>query len=155
MSTTHSIGIAEIRVVVAPDKVRTTLGSCIGVALFDRSAHIGGMAHVLLPSSEGGKGDRGKFADTAVDWLLEEVLKVGDAKPRLAAKIAGGAAMFGPNADNGLGERNAEALRKQLASHGIRVAAQEVGGQKGRRMLLDPSTGVVEIQVIGAQPITL
>ncbi len=155
MSTTHSIGIAEIKVVAAPDKVRTTLGSCIGVAIFDRTARIGGLAHVLLPSSDGGKGDRGKFADTAVDWLLEEVLRVGCAKPRLAAKIAGGAAMFGPSADNGLGERNAEAVCKQLTHHGIRVVAQEVGGQKGRRMLLDPSTGAIEVQVIGAEPITL
>jgi chemotaxis protein CheD len=155
MSMTHSLGIAEIKVAASPDRIRTTLGSCVGVALFDRKILIGGMAHVLLPSSDNGKGDRGKFADTAVDWLIDEMLKIGGAKLRLVAKIAGGAAMFGPSADNGLGERNAEGVRRRLADHGIRLAGQDIGGQRGRRMMLDPTTGVVEVQVIGAEPITL
>jgi chemotaxis protein CheD len=152
MSVTHTIGIAGVRVVGEPDKIRTVLGSCVGIALFDRVARIGGLAHVMLPSSAHGHGDRGKFADTAVDWLLEDLLKAGASKQRLAAKISGGASMFGGNVDNGIGEKNVVAVRQRLAHHSIRLLAEDVGGQKGRKMMLDPATGNVEVQIIGADP---
>ena len=134
-----------------PDKIRTTLGSCIGVALYDRVAKVGGMAHVILPDSKQGQGDRGKFADTAVDWLVEAALEAGCSKARLTAKITGGASMFGPATDNGLGDRNIDAVKKRLAHHAVRLAGQDVGGEKGRKMLLDPATGEVTVQIIGQE----
>jgi chemotaxis protein CheD len=148
----HTIGIAGVRVVAAPEKVRTVLGSCVGVALFDRVMKIGGLCHVMLPSSTQGSGDRGKFADTAVDWLLEEVLKAGADAKRLAAKIGGGASMFGNKVDGGIGDRNIQAVKERLSKHGVRLVAHEVGGTKGRKMMLDPATGEVEVQIIGAEP---
>jgi chemotaxis protein CheD len=152
MSEVHRIGIAGLKVVKHPDKIQTTLGSCIGIAMYDRVSKVGGMAHVMLPSSSGCHGDRGKFADTAVDWLLEDAVKAGCDKKRLAAKITGGASMFGPASDNGLGERNVKAVKERLAHHSIRLVAEDVGGQKGRRMMLNPDTGVVEVQIIGSEP---
>jgi chemotaxis protein CheD len=152
MSVVHTIGIAGLRVVRAPERVRTVLGSCVGVALYDRTEQVGGLAHVILPSSKQGQGDRGKFADTAVDWLLEEVLQAGAARKRLSAKIGGGASMFGAPVDNGIGERNVEAVKERLAHHAIDLAGEAVGGLRGRKMLLDPATGQVEVQMIGAEP---
>ncbi|MCC7292254.1 MAG: chemotaxis protein CheD [Phycisphaerales bacterium] len=155
MSEVFSIGIAGIRVARTPHRLRTTLGSCIGIALYDRVGRVAGLAHVMLPESNGHKGDRGKFADTGVDWLLEQVLEAGASRGRLAAKLAGGASMFGAVMDNGLGERNARAVRERLGQHGIRVVAEHVGGEKGRRMLLDPANGEVTVQIIGAEPTIL
>ena len=152
MAVTHSIGIAEVRVVKSPEKVRTVLGSCVGVAIFDRVAKIGGLAHVILPSSKMGHGDRGKFADTAVDWLVDDAIQAGCDSKRLTAKITGGASMFGDNVDSGIGEKNVQAVKERLAHHSIRLAAADVGGTKGRKMCLDPSTGQVEVQNIGAEP---
>lgn len=151
MSVIHTIGIAGVKVVHAPEKIRTVLGSCVGVALFDRVSKVGGLAHVMLPSSNLGHGDPGKFADTAVDLLLEEAIKAGCDKKRVTAKISGGASMFGSNVDNGIGEKNIRAVKERLSHHGVRLAAEEVGGLKGRKMTLDPATGVVEVQVIGAE----
>ena len=155
MPATHTIGIAGLKVVQAPERVRTVLGSCVGVALYDQTGSTGGLAHVILPSSQHGQGDRGKFADTAVDWLLDEVLQAGAVRPRLAAKICGGASMFGKHVDNGIGERNIQAVKQRLSHHGIYLAAEAVGGLKGRKMTLDPATGQVEVQTIGAEPETL
>ena len=149
MSATHTIGIADVMAVAAPEKVRTVLGSCVGVAIYDRVAKVGGLAHVILPDSAMGKGDRGKFADTAVDWLLESVLAAGADASRVAAKIGGGASMFGEHVDNGIGEKNIRAVKQRLAKHCIRLVAEDVGGLKGRRMMLDPATGSVEVQTIG------
>lgn len=151
MSATHLIGIAAIRVVSAPDRVRTVLGSCIGIAVFDKQAHVGGMAHVILPSSAEGTGERGKFADTAVEDLMNMVLDAGAVRGRLCAKIAGGACMFGNATENGLGERNARAVRDRLKDLQIRLVAEDCGGTKGRKITLDPESGDVEVQIIGQQ----
>lgn len=148
-SETHRLGIAGIVVVSRPDAIRTVLGSCIGIALYDRIAGIGGMAHIILPCSDGGNGARGKFADTAVDQLVEDVLRQGGQRNRLESKIAGGASMFGPKVDDSLGDRNAHAVRQRLAHHSIALLAEDVGGTSGRRMVLSPSAGRVEVQIIG------
>jgi chemotaxis protein CheD len=86
---------------------------------------------------------------------LDEALKAGCDAKRLAAKISGGASMFGSNVDNGIGEKNIQAVKERLGHHGIRLAAEDVGGQKGRRMLLDPSSGEVQVQIIGAEPMVI
>lgn len=150
--TIHSIGIAGIKAVKAPDRIRTVLGSCIGIAVFDRAKKIGGMAHVILPDSSEGSGDPGKFADTAVDILIDQVLTEGAEHKHLVAKIAGGAAMFGDDHTLSLGLRNADAVKERLRAHGIRVAAEAVGGKKGRKMVLDPASGDVQVQIIGESP---
>ena len=147
-----SIGIAGLKVVRAPQKIRTVLGSCIGIAMIDRVAKLGGLGHVILPSSLEGSGDPRKFADTAVDLLLEMLLDAGAERERIAAKMVGGATMFGDESAVGLGARNADAVRTRLAFHSICLAGSLVGGGKGRKMLLDPETGIVNVQVIGEAP---
>ncbi len=154
-AATHKLGIAGIIVVVSPDTIRTVLGSCIGIALYDRTAGIGGMAHIILPSSNSGKGAKGKFADTAVDELLDQLLREGSERRRITAKIAGGASMFGVGTDGSLGERNVQAVKERLAHHAVSLVAEHVGGTKGRRMTLAPSTGQVEVQIIGQDPTVL
>lgn len=151
----HRIGIAEIAVARSPDSIRTVLGSCVGVALFDISNKVGGMAHVILPSSTGCKGDPGKFADSAVDLLLNELIQAGGRRTSVVAKIAGGASMFGDNVDQGLGRRNIDAVKDRLIHHSIRLAGEDVGGVKGRRMVLKPASGDVEVQIIGEEMKTI
>ena len=155
MSTIHTIGIAGILAVKTPDRIRTVLGSCVGVALFDCSAGIGGMAHVILPSSSEGTGDPGKFADTAVEVLLEEMMSSGAVRGKISAKIAGGARMFGPTSQNGLGERNIVAVKERLQKHLVPVLVEDCGGEKGRKITLDPANGELEVQIIGQEARTI
>ncbi|NOX59503.1 MAG: chemotaxis protein CheD [Planctomycetes bacterium] len=149
MSATHTLGIAGVQTVRSPDLIKTVLGSCIGITLCDVDSNIGGMAHVMLPEATGPTETPGKFADTGVDHLLEQVVKKGARRSRLQAKIAGGAAMFGAASNTGIGARNTQAVIDRLSQHRIQVVAQQVGGNKGRRMSLNPETGAVEVQVIG------
>ncbi|HWE43469.1 MAG TPA: chemotaxis protein CheD [Gemmatimonadaceae bacterium] len=112
------------------------LGSCVAIAIYDRQARVGGMAHVLLPS-EGlsrDKDNRAKFPGTAVPLLLEEMRKLGARGP-YTAKIAGGSSMFGallPSGGINMGERNVLSSRQALSEAGIPLAAQDVGGDYGR-----------------------
>lgn len=148
----HSIGIAEILVVRAPEQIRTVLGSCVGVALCDPVAGVGGLCHVILPASKEGSGDPGKFADTAVDVLLNRLRAEGASAKHIVAKIVGGANMFGAEKAGGLGQRNAEEVQARLAHHSIPLIASALGGNKGRKMRLDPATGYVHVEIIGQAP---
>ena len=112
------------------------LGSCVAIAIYDKQARVGGMAHVLLPS-EGLSRDtdnRATCPGTAVPLLREEMKKLGARGP-FTAKIAGGSSMFGallPSGGINMGERNVLSSRQALSDAGIPLAAQDVGGDYGR-----------------------
>ncbi len=149
MSVTHFLRLAGIQVVRSPTRVRTLLGSCIGVVLFDPRVKAGGVAHIMLPSSDLCGGVPGKFADTGIDQLLHDVVGVGCGQHRIQAKIAGGASLFGHGVDGSIGERNTHAVKERLRYHAIHLVAADVGGSRGRSILFDPATGRVDVEING------
>lgn len=135
-----------------PGVIRTLLGSCLGVVLYDRLEKFGGVAHVVLPDSRGATDQPGKFADTAVPGLVKDLERLAGRpiRPRLTAKIFGGASMF-QTTGNGMdiGRQNQEAVEKALTSLGISVVARDLGGTAGRRLTFFTATGVVSVKVPG------
>jgi chemotaxis protein CheD len=134
------------------------LGSCVGVVLTDPRAGVAGMALVMLPASRpDSDGPPGKFADTAVPALLEQVLRLGADRARLQARIAGGAQMFGGggSAVLNIGERNTEAVGDALRAAGLRVRAADTGGNAGRTMQVAIDGGVVTVRAVGGEPVEL
>ena len=126
------------------------LGSCVAIALYDGGAHVGGLAHVLLPSTSLSRDttNAAKFAETAVPLLLAEMRKLG-ANGNVEAKIAGGASMFGsllPSGGVNMGERNIAATREVLAAHGISIVGEDVGGDFGRSVYFDLNDGRVRVR---------
>jgi len=142
------IGIGEWAVEKNPAILVTLgLGSCVGVCIRDPVSRIGGMVHVMLPDS-GGKitNTPGKFADTGVDLVIEELLKMGGQRSRLEAKIAGGASMFQSAMD--IGNRNIEAVLKSLERNSIKLLAKDVGGNKARSIEYDIESGKLMIRKV-------
>ena len=152
------VGIADLKVGREPAVLITIgLGSCVGVTLYDPVHKIGGLVHVMLPrmgefSKSGGK--PAKFADTGIPLLLEEVLRLGANRRMLEAKLAGGAQMF-TGADKkfrfDIGERNVEVAREVLKNLGVRIVGEDVGGNRGRTMILETTTGRVLLKTLGSQ----
>jgi chemotaxis protein CheD len=132
------------------------LGSCIGLALLDQRAAIAGLAHVVLPATEGRPGAPGKFADTAVPTLLESVTGLGARRTRVEAVLVGGASMFSFGG-NGLevGQRNDAAVREELAKLRIPIVAAETGGSKGRTVRVRVETGLVTSKAAGEAEVEL
>ncbi|MGI6548887.1 MAG: chemotaxis protein CheD [Syntrophomonadales bacterium] len=154
MSNLLQVGMADLKVARTPDKLMTAgLGSCIGICLFDRVAKVGGMAHIMLPSSKQSRSsqNRAKFADTAIEDLIDEMEKVGASPKRLTAKIAGGAQMFniGNSEIMRIGERNARAVIEVLGQKNVRILAQDTGGNFGRTIIFDSDSGELLIRTIG------
>jgi chemotaxis protein CheD len=153
MNKTIVVGMADYKVGKPPAKLMTAgLGSCIGVCIYDLQAQIAGMAHIMLPNSrESLKGNPAKYADTCIEMMLEELLKLGVLRSRLKAKMAGGAQMFsfaGKTPLLRIGERNAEAVAEELKKKRISLLASDVGGTFGRTINFDIRTGDLYIRTI-------
>ena len=130
------------------------LGSCIAIALYDSVNRIGGLAHILLPSVSLSRdtSNAAKFPETAVPMMLREMRKLG-ANGRITAKIAGGSSMFGsllPGGGINMGERNIVATREALAANGVALTAEDVGGDYGRSIYFDLSSGKVVVKSLRA-----
>jgi chemotaxis protein CheD len=155
MARIITVGMSEIK--IACDKevilVALGLGSCIGVCAYDRQAGIAGMAHIVLPSSQGnGEELPGKYADTAVPALLTEMQRQGAVSSRLGIAVIGGAQLFafsGANQRLEIGERNTKAVKAVLKQHRCRIAAQDTGGNAGRTVRLFTADGRVNVKTIG------
>lgn len=130
------------------------LGSCIGLALIDRTSGVAGMAHVVLPESSGPDAEAGRFADLAVPALIAQMQKAGAVVRRVEAVIAGGARMFDVG-EMDIGERNATAVRAGLARSGVTIRAAATGGDRGRTLRLTVGEFVVTVKEAGGQPVTL
>ncbi|WP_192868180.1 chemotaxis protein CheD [Calderihabitans maritimus] len=150
------VGIAELKVARSPTLLVTIgLGSCIGVALWDRLAKVGGLAHIMLPDSKQFSQvvNKAKFADLAIPLLVKKLEDLGASKHRLEAKLAGGAQMFSFKDRRisvfNIGERNIQVARKVLQELGIKLVAEDVGGNYGRTMILNTANGEVYIRIVG------
>jgi chemotaxis protein CheD len=133
------------------------LGSCIGLALVDKRAAVAGLAHVVLPAAEGRTGSPGKFADTAVEALIADVLALGARRISLEAVLVGGASMFNFGGGSGMevGQRNDEAVRAELARVRIPIAASETGGSRGRTIRVTVGTQAVSSRAAGDREVLL
>jgi chemotaxis protein CheD len=149
------VGMGQIAAGAAPQRMRAILGSCIGLALYHPGRKTGAMAHIVLPESAGRDGAPGKFADTAVPQMLELLRKQGLPACGLTAKLAGGANMFNGSGPLKIGDANAVAVAAALKKAGIRVAAQDVGGMRGRRVDFDCGSGEMIVQCAGQPARTL
>ena len=155
MSEVIKVGMADLNLCRDPDIITTLgLGSCIGIALYDPSTKIGGLAHIMLPDSTKMRNNSNiaKFADTGIEELFNRMIKAGAVKSRLVAKIAGGAKMFevsGLSDIGNVGQRNAEASRAKLKQLGIRLIAEDTGLNYGRTVELHCDNGDYYIKSVG------
>jgi chemotaxis protein CheD len=148
------VRMGELAVSREPGEVLVSigLGSCIGLALVDRARSLAGLAHVMLPESDGSpqQASPWKFADLAVPALLERVVALGTTAGRLEAVVVGGARMFsfgGSSLD--IGSRNEEATLVELAKRRISVVAKATSGNKGRTIRVHVDGGRVVYKEAG------
>jgi chemotaxis protein CheD len=131
------------------------LGSCIGLCVFDPHLKMGCMAHIVLPQAKSPDApDVGKYADTAVPYVIKEMLSRGAAGHRLRVAIAGGAQLFsfeGSDSRLDVGRRNAESVKQMLTQSRLRLIAEDIGGKSGRTLSMDATTGRVMVKQAGGE----
>ena len=148
------VGIADLKVSKCPHIITTLgLGSCVGTTIFDPQTRIGGLVHVLLPSSNGEFiNNKAKYADSGIPELIDRLIAMGAKRSSLVAKMAGGASMFsngGSSCVFNVGQRNVAMCRDVLSKLRIKLIASDTGGNYGRTIELNTENGQLLIKTIG------
>ena len=154
------VGMCDLAVTTDRDATLVTysLGSCLGISLFDAEAGVGGLLHCMLPLSqthpEKAKANPAMFTDTGFMMLLNQVLDAGASKSRLSVKIAGGGAPMDSAGRFKIGQRNLAVARKLLWKNDLLIEESDVGGTRPRTMRLILEDGKVLIST-GREVVTL
>jgi chemotaxis protein CheD len=146
--------MTEMKVAANSEVLKTVVGSCIALCMWDNIKRVGGMVHIMYPQSNGNITEpRGKYADTAVEALLSAMFKRGCKKENITAICAGGASMFNYQNINNItiGEKNYQIIKECLSKFNILLKTKEVGGTSGRRVVMNTSDGRVMITTLDNQ----
>lgn len=155
------VGIADMKVCDDPEKTLVTysLGSCVGVAVYDPVVRVGGMLHAMLPEATGDHYEKGfnpfKFIDTGVPLLFKETYKYGAVKSRLEISVVGGAHILDDSGFFNIGKRNLAALRKIFWKNGVMIDREHVEGVISRTVRLEMATGRVTLRLGWGEEIVL
>ncbi len=153
----HVVDIADFKVSGDPQDqlVTYSLGSCIGVAIWDSTAHVGGLLHYMLPESslspEKARTNPAMFADTGVPAMFRAAYELGAAKKHIVVKVAGGSQLLDDNGTFNIGKRNYVMLRKIFWKNGILIDNEDVGGSVSRTVRLDVGTGRLTLKTRGKE----
>ena len=145
-----NVGMAEFEICKSPEVLSIIgLGSCVAVAVYHGKTRTGGLAHVMLPEGrQENIAKPGKYANTAINALLQQMKKETRDKEGFTAKIAGGAQMFKITKGFSIGEKNIAAVKKELNNLGIRIVGEDVGNSYGRTVTFSVEDGSLKIKSI-------
>lgn len=141
------VDIADAKVSDSPDDVLVTysLGSCVGVAIYDPEAQVGGLIHCMLPLSsvdpQKAELKPFMFVDTGMMRFLKMLFDKGLARSRAVVKVVGCARILDNSNLFRIGERNYTVVRKVLWKNGLMIKAEHVGGDMSRTVRLEMATG--------------
>ena len=143
------VGLAEVKTAQKSHMLTTpSVGSFVVVMLYDELIKAVSMAHIMLPDINLAKSkkNKAKFANTAVEIMLEEMINLGAVMRRIKARIVGGANMF-PTVNRAnamhIGARNIAAVKDELRKRKISLVAEDTEGNHGRSVEFFLETGVV------------
>ena len=154
---TRVVDIADLAVSNDPGAVLVTysLGSCIGVAIWDPVVCVAGLLHYMLPeasvSPEKARSTPAMFCDTGVPMLFRAAYELGAVKRRLVVKVAGGSQLLDDNGTFNIGRRNYLALRKIFWKNGVLIDGEHVGGSVSRTMRIEVASGIVTVRIRGEE----
>lgn len=151
-----SIGLGELVVSKNPEDVLVAygLGSCLGIGMYDSTAHVAGLLHAVLPECPNGNDLSAKFVNSGITLLIDGMKKAGADMRRVSVRMAGGANMLTVSALSktfDIGTRNIASAHKTFELLNMKLRSQEVGGNTGRTVRLYITDGKMTVRVIGSQ----
>jgi chemotaxis protein CheD len=149
------VGVSDMKVTndIEATLVTYSLGSCIGVAIYDPVARVGGLLHYMLPESsldqEKARKNPYMFADTGIPALFKAAYKLGAKKQRMKVIVAGGSQVLDQKGFFNIGKRNDIAVRKMFHKNNVIIDYKDVGGTVNRTIKLAINTGETCLKVSG------
>lgn len=138
----------------SPEKpvLQTFVGSCVAICVYDAQAKVAGMAHVMLPknnTSDPNPKPDGKFADVAIQTMVDKLVANGAKANRLQAKMAGGANVFqneNKKSVFNIGLRNVDAIKNMLTEKKILLVSEDVGSSSGRFVVFNAKSSELTVK---------
>jgi len=155
------VGVADMKVSNdQKDSIITySLGSCIGVVIYDPIVKVGGILHYMLPESSIDKGKAAArpymFADSGIPRLFKTAYQMGAKKQRMIVYVAGGAEILDQKGFFNIGKRNYMALKKIFFKNNVMINKQDVGGNTNRTIRIDIATGDIYIKTSGSKEVKI
>ncbi|OMH32138.1 chemotaxis protein CheD [Motiliproteus sp. MSK22-1] len=132
--------------------IGTVLGSCVSACIRDKLLGLGGVNHFMLPQNNRGTtdldGSAARYGCFAMEQMINAILKFGGNRKRLEAKLVGGGKIITSMGD--VGRQNIEFARNYLAVEGIATLAEDLGGDRPRKLLYNPITGVLKVKKLNS-----
>jgi chemotaxis protein CheD len=130
----------EFHVSREDEVISTVLGSCVSTCMRDPAVMVGGMNHFMLPADLRGDGiEVLRYGTFAVERLVLELVGIGARRDRLEVKMFGGGRVIAGMSD--IGRSNIDFVRHYTSAQGLLIAAEDVGGNWGRRLRYYPRSG--------------
>lgn len=151
-----AVNFSEMKISSNPAEtlVAFSIGSGIGVTVFDPISGVGGVLNFMLPDSTQSNGiDPEKvplmFADTGVPFFVKALFEQGVHLDRLKVVIAGGAHIMDQTGMFNIGAKNHTALKNSLATYALKIRHEDIGGTNIRTLSLEIVSGSSCIKIFG------
>jgi len=131
-------------------RVKTLLGSCVGITLWHPQRRLGGMCHFLLPERARTPAVErdGRFGEEAMHMLVDFLARKGTQPQDYEAHLYGGADTMPDNAGIkfNVGERNIERAWQLIDQYGFSLQGVDVGDNVPRTVELTLASGEVSVR---------
>ena len=155
------VGVADMKVSKNPAEsiITYSLGSCIGLVLYDPVVKAGGILHYMLPESSIDKEKASArpymFADSGIPRLFKTLYSLGGVKQRMNVYVAGGAEILDQKGFFNIGKRNYMALKKMFFKNNVIINKQNVGGNINRTVRIEIATGDIYVKTSGSKEVKI
>ena len=145
--TDYFIEPGYILVAARPAVISGVLGSCVSVCLYDRKRKVGGMNHFRYPFIGEKHRATAIYGNVSTLALIRMMIAEGSKPKHLEAQIIGGAHNPAASPKN-IGRENVLMARKILIRHRISVTSEDVGGEKGRKVVFNTRQNEIAVMKV-------
>jgi chemotaxis protein CheD len=156
VSSMTAVNFSEMKISSNPVEtlVAFSIGSGIGMTIYDPVVGVGGILNFILPDSTHANGTNPAkvplmFADTGTSAFLKALFEQGAKAENMKVVIAGGAHIMNQTGVFNIGQKNLEALKISLGDYDVKIHHEAVGGIKSRTICLEIGSGASIIKTSG------
>lgn len=152
----YDIGIGELYVTKSPMILKTVLGSCLAITMFDKKSGAAGMNHIVLPGEYVDhlgqtvifQGDDTRYGNVSLKVMLERMRQLGSVNDSIIANMVGGSYMWPCSDRVDVPRMNVDYARKFLTKQRIRVVSEVIFKKNALRVFLNTQSGELKVEEI-------
>ena len=122
----------------------TPLGSCVAVVAYDKTLKNGGIAHIMLPGklSTENKEEENKYAENAIENILDGLKNLGSQKANIEICLLGGANVL-KKEDDTIADNLIFNIFEILKQKNLSIKKTSLGGYERRTAKLTLHSGII------------